>query len=139
MRKHKKRVLSYQEALSSELDKTVFDILLQRYVGYMRNYYFFQGLGKSCEILSLIYSVGTLGIILNDQTTQTYSGLVSLAAVFFVIASLYICPSKRWREYLCSARKCDELALQIIEGEKTTRDIPSTIVRSENSITSDTD
>ena len=45
MRKHKKRVLSYQEALSSELDKTVFDILLQRYVGYMRNYYFFQGLG----------------------------------------------------------------------------------------------
>lgn len=139
MIKHKKRVSSYRNAVSPEVDKTMFNILLKRYVGYMSNYYAFQGIGKSCEILSLIYSIGTLGIVLDNQTSQNYSGAISLAAVFFVVATLYICPSKRWREYLCSARKCEELALQIINGEKTTKDIPGTVVRSENTITSDTD
>lgn len=100
-----------------EQEISLFDVLLKRAESYISNYIIFQAVGKSMESLSVLFSICSFAITGLVIKTDHINTIISLVSMVFVIATIYIIPNKRYKEYLCAWRMCDAYILKVLASE----------------------
>ena len=95
--------------------------------------------GRVSDICSVLFSIATLGFTVYTQCAELSIG-ISMAAVFFVIISIYMNPGKCAKEYIEAWRKTDAHVYEIIANlpnNALIKQIPTILSEVEKNITTD--
>ena len=103
---------------------------------YYATYFLWLTLDKTCGILSVVLSVGTLGMSFAEDGGLS-SQIVSLLATLFVVFTLYVVPAKRSCDYLSAWRSCNEFINDVIAENRKITEYPKVLAEIEDTMGSD--
>ena len=125
------RCLGYSWAYTQNLPMLKY--VMSRERTYYTTYFLWLTLDKTCGILSVVLSVGTLGMSFVEMG-GFHSQIVSLLATLFVVFTLYVVPAKRSNYYLSAWRSCNEFINAVIAGKKDITEYPKKLAEIEDTI-----
>ena len=141
--KHKSRQKAYIKIFNDctmvQTEKDLCIQLVKRSNSYINTYFIFKVWGKVSDICSVLFSIATLGLTAYTQCAELSTG-ISMAAVFFVIISIYMNPGKCAKEYIEAWRKTDAHVYEIIANlpnNTLIKQIPTILSEVEKNITTD--
>ena len=105
----------------AELMRRQFAIIRQHEHRHCMDFLVAQIVGKLCEIMSLVFSVGVYVNNSSETANYTFNQIYSLLAIVFIIITLYLTMSKRWVQYL-NANRDVEKQIELVLAEKITVD-----------------
>ncbi|MCM1440613.1 MAG: hypothetical protein NC131_15660 [Roseburia sp.] len=123
---HKHKKDKYEQIIMDNLkSKYLIDfflILCERSFDYIRVYFIFQGIAKSVNGLSLLFTVSSLmltasnGFLTDTKyfSSKEWGVMVSAISIIFVCIIIYVNPTKRSGQYLEAWRNTDKNIVKLI-------------------------
>lgn len=120
--KRKKYEQIINENLKSKDLRDFFLILCERSYDYIKVFFIFQGIAKTTNGLSLLFTVSGLVLTASDSfigeakwlSSKGWGVLVSVISIIFVCIIIYINPTKRANQYLQCWRNTDKNIIQLL-------------------------
>lgn len=122
---HRHKTEEYKRIINGNLEseelKDFFLVLCDRGFDYIKVYFIFQGIAKSVNGLSLLFTVAGLVLSLSESVNKMNFVLqcgviVSIITIVFVCIIIYINPTKRANQYLQCWRKVDRNLIKLISS-----------------------
>lgn len=123
---HKRKREKYEQIINENLElkylRDFFLILCERSFDYIRVYFIFQGVAKTVNALSLLFTVSSLMLTASKGfageamgiSSEGWGVLVSAISIIFVCIIIYINPTKRASQYLVAWRNTDKNIVTLI-------------------------
>jgi len=121
---HEQKMKNYKDIINKNLEleelKDFFIVLCDRNFDYIRVFFIFQGVAKSVNGLSLLFTVSGLVLSLYDFANEMTimikkcGILFSIISIIFVCIIIYINPTKRAGQYLQCWRNTDKNIVKLI-------------------------
>lgn len=128
------KCLGYSWAYTQKLPMLRY--VMSRERTYYTTHFLWLTLDKTCGILSVVLSVGTLGMSFIEMG-GLFSQIISILATLFVVFTLYVVPLKRSNNYLSAWRTCNKFINDVLTEKKKIEDYPKMLAKIEKFVDSE--